>query len=187
MTFISQKVKSASNNLGNKDMVLDRTVGKITLFGSTLNESLVVEADGGQDIIKFQGDNDINIYSAANVNYSQFDQSQEKLKVANSEIGNLGTAAQYALKVYSRGGSSQGIAAFYNSTSQIVLDLRQASGHGLFNIKNSTGTSKVIISGNTGTVEAIDKFIVNGVNGFTGTGAFVNFTISGGIITNATI
>ena len=100
------------------------------------------------------------------------------------EIGKNG-AVQGALRVFGGGGSSSQITNMYNSSGSIVYEMRQAGNSALMYLKNSSGTNQITLTASSGIVDAVGGFSFNGAAGFTGTGAYTNFTIQGGIITAA--
>jgi len=188
----------SSDNLGTADLTSTDNARIFALNGATSSNTFVIEDSAGQDIIKFQGDNDVLIYDAGNVNYAQFDQSTEKFRSANLEVGNIGTSVQEALKVYSRLASSSKVASFFNSSSIKIFDFRQSAGHATLALNNSSGTQKVYLNASTGQITAADKYIVNGSNGLGaasgttytfgggGSGDIASMTFEGGILTAVT-
>jgi len=172
---------------GTSNVALDIIAGKVKtgtgetswdVGGSLSTDKLSIEG-GGVDVVKFQGDGDVNLYDSASVNYVSFDQSQQTINSAIHAVGNIGNSAQYALKVYSRLASSSGVAQFYNSSGSSIFDFRQAAGSGTLGVKNAAGTQQVYLNGSSGYVEAANNFRVNGVTGL-GAAAGTTYTFGGG-------
>lgn len=162
----------------------------IKMHGSSSGDTLTVkDSTDSYDILKILGDNRIEFENSTGVVKTRiYAQGGYGYTFATElgTFGQIGTANQYALKVYSRGSSSSGIANMYNSTSISVVDFRQVAGSGLIYLKNSTGATQITLNGSSGRVDSLNGFSKGGVNGFTGTGDYSNFTIEGGIITSAT-
>jgi len=188
----------SSENLGTDDLTISDNGRILKLSGNLATNTMTIQNSGGVDIIKFKGNNDIDIYDSSSVNYAQFDESQEKFKGANADIGSIGTASQYSLKVYSRLASTSGVAQFFNSSGGVIFDFRQASDSGSLGVRNSGGTTNVFLNGSSGDITSQGKYICgtnNGVGGTTGTtytfgggcsGDVASLTISGGIVTAIT-
>ena len=170
---------AAGSNLGSADLTSTANARIFTLNGSLSTNTLTFEAGSGVDIQKIQGDGDVLFYDSAAANYIQFDQSQQKIKVAQHEVGNNGTAAQYAFKAYGKLSSTSGIAGFYNSSSGLVVDFRQISGNGTLGIKDSSNVANVFFHGGNGTCEVSSNYIVNGTAGI-GAAAGTTYTFGGG-------
>lgn len=179
-TLALQSDIPVSTNLGNSDLANLATGFRTFTFGGSLStDGITFENAANTDIFKIQGDGDINLYDSASVNYLGFDSSAQTMNSGIVAVGNKGTAAQYALKVYSRLASSSGIATFYNSSSVGVFDFRQAAGAGTLAVKNSSGTQQVYLNGSGGYVEALNNFRVNGATGLGGASG-ITYTVGGG-------
>jgi len=109
------------------------------MAGTLISDKISIKEGSGDSIIEFKGDMDIDIFDTAGTKYATFDQSQEEFDVSQQTVGNIGTAAQYALNVYSRLASSSGIAKFFNSSGALVFDFRQLSGAATMGLGNSAG------------------------------------------------
>jgi len=163
--------------------------------GDLATDTINFENASGTNIMTIQGDGDINAFDAAAANYVNFDHSTGILKTTASEVGNIGTAVQYAFNVFSRLSSSSGVARMHNSSGGVIFDMRQASGHGTLALKDSSGVTQAFINTQAGTIETSIKFIVNSLSGITevvafgggSTGEVATLTITGGIITARTL
>jgi len=155
---------TTSSNLATANLTADAN-RVYTLNGSLSSDTLTFEAGSNQDIMVFKGDNDIDIYSAANVKYATFDESTETFKASLLELGNTGTATQYAFTSYSLSSSTSGIARFYNSTSVSIFDFRQSGGHATFAMYNATGTNKVYFSVYQNYFSAGTRLFIGGTTG----------------------
>jgi len=201
-TGISLNVSGGTSNIALNIVAGDiETPTGTTSFGiggALSSDRVTFKNSSAIEVVRIQGDGDVNLYDSASVNYVSFDQSQQTINSAIHAVGNIGNSAQYALKVYSRLASSSGVAQFYNSSGSSIFDFRQAAGAGTLGVKNAAGTQNVYLNGSGGYVEVANNFRVNGVTGLGaaagttytfgggGSGDIASMTFNGGILTAVT-
>jgi len=171
--------------IGSKRVLSGAGIHETTFGGSLSNDGLAYKSSAGNEILRLKGDNTFE-FKRSNGDQTMTQDVIGNINTSKSYIGSIGPAQQYTLEVQSRLASSSGIALFKNSTSHNVFNFRQSAGAGLLYVANATGVNQITLNGSSGRVDSVNGFAKNGVNGFTGTGSYTNFTIEGGIIINAT-
>lgn len=176
--IVDQLGNISDSHIGNSDLTLSDVSRKLIMSGGGSGYKFSIrDYLDTKDLFKVDGTGKTTM-EAATVSQSLYS--------SLAYIGLNGVAAQNALNVYSRLASSSGIARFYNISNIPVVQVRQAAGSGLLYVTNSSGATQITLNGSSGRIDSLNGFSKGGVNGFTGSGPFTNFTISGGIITNAT-
>lgn len=156
-----------NSNIGTDDLTIDSSGTRKLILGGSLSS----------DTFEIRNSADTKAFlKIAGNGFHQFDDLVE--------VGKNGSV-QGSLRVYGGGGSSSQVANFYNSSNAVIYEMRQSVNSALMYLKNSGGTTQITLNASTGIVDAVSGYSFNGTGGFTGTGAYTNFTIQGGIITAA--
>ena len=153
------------SNIGDSDLVIDAPTRSLTLNGDAAADSFEIKKGSGTSFFKALGD--------------------ERIQTGKIEVGKVGTPVQYGLNFQGNFASS-GLAKGLNHLGALIFDFRQFGADASLGLNSGAGVQNIFLNGNSGKINVVGKYQVGGVDGFTGTGAYTNFTISGGIITNAT-
>jgi hypothetical protein len=195
------------NSIYSSDDTVTDNARVVTLAGSTAGQYINFNTGGGNAIIQFNGSRQILVPSATEYKYSGAGThnvtlggslSSDSINFRNSgstavfeiegagvcksqkmNVGDIGTASQYAFNVYSRLASTSGIATFKNSSSTTIFDFRQLVGHATLALKDSSGTQKVYLEAQNGSIDVATQYKCNGNNGIGGTGG-TTYTFGGG-------